>query len=263
MEPVHVSTGVLVRELTPCGDRGDGGSTQIHRVPLPKVLCPPTHHHKVELTANAAQRLKNEGDPGHLPALCVLQHRAQRAGDSVGTLLALPHMAVSPLLPGDTLAVPTSPEAGHHQREDHEVAVRGSGCCVNVIPGHLPACRDTVALRGDPGCPRRGQGGDSALSLPAMPLYSKLMPLSTVVSMLGGRTFHHLYSKPSAGSVPSGHLRQPGDRRQEPCTGVAPTSRSVSLACPAHPWGPARGREGTALPQGGATFPSLQLGMAR
>lgn len=61
------------------------------------------------------------------------------------------------------------------------------------------------------------------------------MPLSTVVSMLGGSTFHHLYSKPSAGSVPSGQLRQAGDRRQQPYRGVASTSPSVSLGCPAYP----------------------------
>lgn len=31
--------------------------------------------------------------------------------------------------------------------------------------------------------------------------------------MLPGRTFHHLYSKPSAGSVPAGHgLHSTGDR---------------------------------------------------
>lgn len=89
MEPVHVSTGVLVRELTPCGDRGMVAPK--FTVAPPKLLCPPTHHHKVEFTANAAQRLKDEGDPGHL------QHWARRAGDSVGTLLALPHGCVPPV----------------------------------------------------------------------------------------------------------------------------------------------------------------------
>lgn len=72
----------------------------------------------------------------------------------MGTLLALPHGCV-PLIPGDTLVgvVPTSPEARNHQCEDHEVTVRGSSCCVNVVPSYLPACRDAVMLRGVPGSP--------------------------------------------------------------------------------------------------------------
>lgn len=95
MEPVHVSTGVFVRDLTPCGNRGMVTPLKFTCVP-PKLLCLPTHHHKVELTANAAECLENKGDPGHLSALCVLQHWAWRAGDSVGTLLALPHGCVPP-----------------------------------------------------------------------------------------------------------------------------------------------------------------------
>lgn len=46
--------------------------------------------------------------------------------------------------------------------------------------------------------------------LPVMPLYSKLIPLRTVVSMFVGSVFHHLYSNPTAGSVPAGQWLQSG-----------------------------------------------------
>lgn len=83
----------------------------------------------------------------------------------------------------------------------------------------------------------RGQQEDSVAVLPAIPLYSKLMPLRTVVSMLGGNTFHHLYSSPSTGSVPAGQLRQPGDRRGQPCTRVPPTYPCQPLQVPQSPLG--------------------------
>lgn len=162
----------------------------------------------------------------------------------MGTLPgSAPRRCTAPAIPGDAPAlVPASPEAGDHQREDHEVVIGGSRCRVDVVTSHLPACEDTVMARRGPWLlPRegtvRGQQGDSVLSLPAIPLYSKLMPLRTVVSMLGGNTFHHLYSSPSTGSVPAGQLRQPGDRRGQPCTGVPPTYPCQPLQVPQSPLG--------------------------
>jgi hypothetical protein len=62
--------------------------------------------------------------------------------------------------------------------------------------GHSPVSRSVE-------CRVRG-GGQS----PVRPLYSKLIPLRTVVSMLEGSVFHHLYSNPTAGSVPAGQWVQ-------------------------------------------------------
>lgn len=47
--------------------------------------------------------------------------------------------------------------------------------------------------------------------LPVRPLYSKLIPLRTVVSMFAGSVFHHLYSYPRTGSVPAGQWVQSGE----------------------------------------------------
>lgn len=52
--------------------------------------------------------------------------------------------------------------------------------------------------------------------LPVMPLYSKLVPLRTVVSMFVGSVFHHLYSNPTTGSVPAGQWLQSGGTT-DPC----------------------------------------------
>lgn len=61
------------------------------------------------------------------------------------------------------------------------------------------------------------------MKIPAIPLYSKLIPLRTVVSMLAGNMFHHLYSKPSTGSVPTGQLMQPGMENKTAVSGPSYT----------------------------------------
>lgn len=77
---------------------------------------------------------------------------------------------------------------------------------------------------------------------------------------MGGSTFHHLYSKPSTGSVPSGQLRQAGDRRQQPYTGLAPTSPSVSLGYPAYPLRPVMGTRGQPSTRVAPHSPPCSLG---
>lgn len=193
-----------------------------------------THHHEVELAADAAHGLKHKGDPGHLLAVPVLQRRLRGTGDTGDSEDHCP--------PHGSATVPVgmcSPEARHHQCEDHEVVVGCSCCRVDVVPSHLPACKDEVTTRRGSLLPV-GTGRGRRPPVPAIPLYSKLMPLSTVVSMLGGSTFHHLYSSPSTGSVPAGQRMQPGDTGDSPAGGQRPRPpRGVRV--PGHPTGRPQG----------------------
>lgn len=60
-----------------------------------------------------------------------------------------------------------------------------------------------------------------------MPLYSKLIPLRTVVSMFEGSVFHHLYSNPTAGSVPAGQRLQSGGTTRSTREAVATPTGAV------------------------------------
>lgn len=83
------------------------------------------------------------------------------------------------------------------------------------------------------------QGADSSWhrerQLPVMPLYSKLIPLRTVVSMFVGSVFHHLYSNPTAGSVPAGQWVQSGEP-QDPCIQWEGCSHSDWSCCHTDKW---------------------------
>lgn len=83
---------------------------------------------------------------------------------------------------------------------------------VSETEHHRHVCCKEWSFQGDGSLPcqsvGRVQGKWGGGQSPVRPLYSKLIPLRTVVSMLEGSVFHHLYSNPTAGSVPAGQWVQ-------------------------------------------------------